>query len=449
MDTSTPNTPEIHRVPDHRFVELEKRVERFARRSAKHGLKSLSIEVIGEEIVDEVYRDETTGVVKKTGRKLVFKLVVVHGEAPVVEGHTFIARLEHTGAGNIISKAPGVTDVEVPKTLRDRKSICDHCSTNRRRNDTFIVRDDESGDMKQIGRNCLADFIRSSDATEAVKIWNLLAEIQRAAFREGDDMCGLGGSGHSYYGLEHYLTHVSRSIELNGWTSRGQAYGSDVTSTSEDALFGMEPLTRYDDKSAWEKAQPLDHNVTEATETLEWVKTLKGDNDYENNLKVSCGLGIVKPKNMGLVASAVSVLRRNKERELYKAREAKRTENSVHFGTIGSRYLRKLTVIKTKTLEGHYGTTFLYTMDDESGNSFKWFSSNGVWMKFEGSEDERGLDVGDNLFFVFAVKGHGEWNGALETTISRAKASLETPTIKWLNEATGEIFKTRKEMAAA
>ena len=58
------------------------------------------------------------------------------------------------------------------------------------------------------------------------------------------------------------------------------------------------------------------------------------------------------------------------------------------------------------------------------------------------------MDVGDTLYFVFAVKDHGEWKGVADTTITRAKPSEEAPTIKWLG-TNGEIFKTKKAMKAA
>jgi hypothetical protein len=285
-----------HRCPDFRFFELEKRVDKFARRAAKLGKDALSIEVVGEET--EVVKNEVTG--EPTGRVHVYKLFVVHGEAPCVSGHTFVARIEHTEAGNIMSKAPGCESVPVSPELRDAPPTCDHCNTNRRRKDTFLLRKDETGELIRVGRNCLADFLRSEDAEEALRVWNLLTEI-RVACIDPDEPGGWGGGSHCYDSTVYYVACVVRAIALHGWTSRKAAYEQDeLTSTADDANFACGPCPTYNGaKKDWDEAQPTKDNSEEAVKAVEWAKALTGDSDYEHNLKVACSLDYVKPKNKG------------------------------------------------------------------------------------------------------------------------------------------------------
>jgi hypothetical protein len=110
--------------------------------------------------------------------------------------------------------------------------------------------------------------------------------------------------------------------------------------------------------------------------------------------------------------------------------------------------VRKLTVTNTNSWENEYGVTVLYVMEDEAGNKFKWFSSNGCWIDGATLDDRRELKVDDTFYFTFAVKSHGEWKGVEETTIARAKPSEEMPAHKWVG-ADGEVFKTKKAMKAA
>jgi len=432
-----------HRCPEHRFVELEKRVTKFNRRAAKLGTDPITVEIVGEEVVpilDEQFRP--------TGRVNIFILFEVHGEAPVVAGHTFVARVEHTEAGNIISKAPGCESIIVPAYMRDGAPTCDHCKTNRRRKDTFILKD-ENGILIRVGRNCLADFLRSSDAVEALRVWTLLYEIRIACAEESEG--GWGGGGVVYASVIHYVACAVRAIALHGWTSRKMAYEHDeMSSTSDDASFaaGQIPTMCPREREAWKEAQPTKDNVEEAIKAVEWAKGLEGSNDYEHNLKVACSLEYVKPKNYGLVASVVMGYRRTVERELAKKRAAERAaaSPSTHFGAVKSRYIRELTVTHSKSWENEYGVTVLYVMEDDGGNQFKWFSSNGCW--FEDGDERRELKVGDKFWFTFAVKNHDEFNGIAETVIQRAARSDSKPTHKWVNEA-GEVFKTKKAMKAA
>lgn len=445
-----PELPEdVYRVPEPRMEELQATVDKFGRRAAKLGLAPITIEVVGEDVVPLLSDDDG----EPTGRFRVFNLVKVNGEAPVVAGHTFIARVEHTEAGNIISKAPGCEDVIVPAHIRDGKPTCDHCKTRRARKDTFVLKD-ENGILIRVGRNCLADYLRSKDAAAAIKIWNLLSQIRQAACCEDPDACfGFGGT-WNYDATVVFVACVIRSIALYGWTSRKDAYQDESkTSTATDASFACSPCPN-DSRAAedWRKAQPTDVDHEEAGKAVEWAKTLEGVSDYESNLKVACTLEYVKPKNHGLVASVVVAYRRFVERELAKARKTEKGE-SAHFGKIGSRYVRKLTMTRrsswSKSYNGAVSVTVLYVMEDEDGNVFKWFSSGGCWLSSEVAGTRRELRIGDEFYFTFAVKDHGEFNGQDETTILRAVASVDKPTHKWMSEETGEVFKTRKAMKVA
>lgn len=436
---ATVDAPETYRVLAYRMGDLEKKVARFARKSGKLGLVSpVTVEVIGEEIVPE--RDPFTGL--KTGRVFVYKVVELHGEAPVVAGHTFVARIEHTEAGNVISKAPGVRDVAVPPEMRDGPATCDHCKTSRRRNDTFILRVDETGKLIRVGRNCLADYLRTTDAADALSIWSLLRDL--AAFNSEEESFG---SPNADFSLEHFVACAFRAVELGGWVSKKEAYYEEKRSTASAAAFacGPRPTMCWEAAEGWDEAQPTAANRTEAKEAVEWAKGLEGTTDYEHNLRVVCSLSYLKAKNEGVAASVVLAFRRYREKEIARALEAKRVSKvSGHFGKVGSRYVRKLTVSRISSWDGTYGLTVLYTMEDEDGNAFKWFSSGGC----KHPSEDRSLDVGDSLHFTFAVKAHGEYKGRKETTVARATPSVEAPSHKWMNPATGEVFKSKKAMAA-
>ena len=422
-------------IPESNMPALQRRIDAYARRSAKLGLDPLTVEVVGERTVSfknawgqECFR--------------LFKLVEASGNAPVVAGYTFVARVEHTEAGNIISVAPGARDIAIPANVRGDASTCDHCSLRRHRIDTFLLREDSTGNLIRCGRNCLADFVRSPDAAAAIGLFQFLSHLADASVDlDGDgeleDGQRAAAGGASYDSLTCYLAHVSRAIRLHGWTSRSSArYDVNAqVATADDALACMGRRPAGDDAgAAWDEAQPLAEDTADVEATLTWVASLSGDSDYEHNLKTACALDYVKPRNMGIVASAVAGYLRHRDEATRRAVEVKLTSD--HFGVAGCRYRRQLTVTQLASWEGEFGTTVLYSLQDDAGNVFKWFST--------GDCD---LEVGATRWFVFTVKSHDAWEGMLQTVITRGRISKGEPGFRWVGTE-GQIFKTKKAMTA-
>jgi hypothetical protein len=423
-------------VPEPRFEELQKRVERFIRRAAKIGKVPLNIEVVGEYVQPVLGKDH-----KPTGRVRLYKVVEVVGKAPNVAGYTFVAAIQHTEAGNIISKAPGCLDVVVPPQMRDGKPTCDHCKTRRARKDTFLLMG-EDGIIIRVGRNCLADFLRGEDAAEALRLWALIDEIQRIASMDDDE--GFGGFSGYLPSVLSYVTFTFRAITIVGWVSRSEAFHSSTAKATADTVnfaIGLPP-DHPTMRKEWDELQPTEADREEAEKAIAWAQELEGRNDYEHNLKVACSLGYVVARNQGLVASATVAFRRFQEREVARAREAKLTAASTHFGKVDSRYIRKLTVTKSFDRENEFGLTVVYTLEDEQGNVFKWWCSGGSF--FEG----RPLKAGDEFFYTFTVKRHGEYQNTKETTIFRTTPSKEVPSHKWVGPD-GEVFKTKRALLAS
>ena len=79
---------------------------------------------------------------------------------------------------------------------------------------------------------------------------------------------------------------------------------------------------------------------------------------------------------------------------------------------------------------------------------FKWFSSGGSGAPVE---PVRGLQAGDSFSFLFTVKKHDVYKGLESTVITRAGVMKDAAdfNMKWVHPMTGEVFKTKKELAAA
>ncbi len=244
--------------------------------------------------------------------------------------------------------------------------------------------------------------------------------------------------------LVYFVACVARSIEISGWVGRKQAYRQRIRSTVDMAAWtaGSRPMDYYLIEK-WAKGQPTKVNFKEAQAALKWVKGLKGDSEYERNLKIACSFPHVKVKNQGLVASILVTHRRFREREIARQlREHRGQSPEKYFGLIGRRYVRKLTVSNTYSWNSRFGITVLYLMEDGDGNRFKWYSSGGCQHPY----DHRRLDSGDSFYFTFSVKDHDEYKGHKETVIARATPSIKAPIRRWTHPITGEVYKTMKAM---
>ena len=76
-------------------------------------------------------------------------------------------------------------------------------------------------------------------------------------------------------------------------------------------------------------------------------------------------------------------------------------------GEIGSRIEIKVTVNKAIPCSNAYGSSNLYTMTDEDGNIYKWFTA-------------KVLTEGQTYHFRATVKDHSEYKGEKQTVITRA-----------------------------
>ncbi len=431
MTTPTKTTVEIFTS---RIDLLDERLVKLNRKCAKLNMPAVTYEIVGTR--SEVQEDAT--------KVLSFTTIELTGSAPMVNGWTFVATIEHTEAGTIISRAPYGYDFDMPAHVRGESNICEHCNTARNRIETFVVAKD--GEVKIVGRNCLADFLASDDVAAALRAYNMVIEF------EGDlDELGTsgGGLGPGDFGDEivHYTALVARRIELSGWTSKGKAseWETPEMATATRAKSNMAYPVKYShdtderhaaDVAVWEEAQPTADSIAAAVAALAWAQALTGDSDYEQNLKVACSLHSVTRRHSGLVASAVSGHRR----ALDKADELRKrpTVNNEHFGTVGSRYVRELSLITLREMSNDFGDSTLMTFQDAEGHVFKWFASG------TGFTYEKGVAV----TLVFAVKKHDDWKGNLQTGILRVSTVDPKKAPKWVS-AVGEVFKTRKAMKAA
>ncbi len=395
-------------IPSFKMSQLTRRVEVLNRRVRRTGGPGLDVVALGE--VRRTHTDDVSGapVVE------LWTTVAIVGDVPRVDGHQFLARVEHhSDVGNIVTVAPGAPASLVPSDARTAPPVCDHCKAARQRKDTFFLLS-PSGEIVRVGRNCLADFLRSGDPEVALRMWSLLGSIRsmlNAASEEGYGQTAARG-------LETvgFLACTVSAIRHCGWISKAAARDNDKTATSDTArwIAGRAPEGRG--REEWDRMRPTEADYEEAGEVVAWIEAMDPAalNDYLHNLRVAVSLGYVERRHEGIVASGVSARRRDLERaaERASAEAANQGRPSEHVGVVGKRYdFPGLRVMASRPTGSSFGPSVLVTLQDSDGNVLKTFLN----------VSESPFSAGDIVRGKGTVKDHGAYQGRKETLLCRTK----------------------------
>ncbi len=338
---------------------------------------------------------------------------------PLVLGDfTFVASLVPEEVGIITHVAPG-QDLggHRPTDMR-----CEHCGLDRRRTRAYIVRNNETGELVQVGHSCIELY--TGCAPKGLWVLGFDAELQAFADEE------TGGFSNGDYGVrvqdvlgmafafsDQGRSYVSRNAAEASW-GKLQATGGEVRA----ALFfpPRRPVGRSATPEAIAEYERFMANMRAGYEygqdekligdILASAATMKQGTDYADNVAILVQCERVSGRNVGILASLVSVSARGKELAVQRERAPKAVAGFV--APVGTRvkWPVRLLLRTVKYWEGDYGVTTLLIGWDQDGHIVKW--------KASGRKD---YEPGDTLVLsAFTVKAHDVWNEQDQTVIQRA-----------------------------
>ena len=193
-------------IPVQNIEILEEKIAKLNKRSTKLGLEPMEL-VLGEESVVKMH-SSTHGEIDVRCRE-----VSINGNSPLVEGWKLVAKITPEEAGNLVKHVPGE---EVPKSYRDADpKQCDHCNTRRQRKDVFILQHLD-GSYKQVGRNCIADFLGHKSPEALLSRCDHLISLLQDCDDAQDYEWG-GGGGRPEAALLNLLAVSALYIRRLGW----------------------------------------------------------------------------------------------------------------------------------------------------------------------------------------------------------------------------------------
>lgn len=393
---------------------LQQKIEKLNTRARKLGLPEIQI-----HIQEELFKDvQTAGEQKGVTHKEKFYKVKIEGDAPKLAGWQFVARVQHQGEENIIDVVPG-EDTPALREFRSTKGErCDHCKTSRYRIDTFIVKNDQ-GEYKQVGRNCLKDFLGLHKNPQSI-LWYMstiasLGDLIRQSEQHAGDK---GMRAERYVSVEDVVAAAAEIVSHEGYIKREDPHGRPGT-VGEVRRGVLSQPSQYDsprDKVLRQWAQnPSPQSKQQAQTVIQWFNSLPEETinaeQFYQNVRAMMRNNQVSPRNFGYIVALIPMYAR--AMNMIKQREQRAAKSNEWLGTVGGTLPpTKVKVIRTNMISGPYGTSQIVSMEDATGNLITWFNSS----KNRYEKDQEFTVTG-------TVKKQDQFHDKKQTVITRAKVT--------------------------
>jgi len=399
-------------IPDYNLPKLEEKIAKLNKTAVKLGVPQITVHVSGYQnrLLADLFPNSLlpngTPRYKDSTACIRFAVVQVQGETPRINGWQFLATIQplrdeegkQTGK-NMLRVVPGIEGM--PDKYREATNYCDHCQTNRMRNETYVVMH-ELGETKQVGKTCLKDFLGHSNPEKIAEWTTTLANLA--------DLCGSygprgplvdGSQWELRYPTEDFLTYVAAAIRVDGWISRKFSYMSGKPATASVA---MEQISLRDDKYT-----PTSEDRALGEQTALWMEGLElrqDNNDYMKNLATVGSVGCVERRTAGIAASGISAMKREFGESLIPEKKD-RPAAANYLGEIGERITVDVTVDVVRAYQNDWSSGFIFKMHTASGDVVTCFNLKG------------GANEGDKLTIKGTVKKQNEFKGQKETVLNR------------------------------
>ena len=311
-----------------------------------------------------------------------------------VPGWKFVATIEHTPGENIIRN---ITDEKIPDKYRTISPECEHCHRIRDRKDTYLVKNTETGEFKQIGKSCLKGYTGGLDAAFAALMAQWVDDPEDIE-GIGDDLIVPNGKVTNFFDPVKFKKIAYNYVKEHGYSKDPYYIGNIVD------IYRGNPTS---------KDMATD---SELSAVNEWVLNLDTTtNDYFRNAFIAWNLEDLEYRHLRLVTSLIHTYfkesEKEKQKEVTKSSESAPESSSSYVGNVGDKITLTVSnrrVLYRKTFQKGYrlGSVPVYKIIGTDNNVYIW--STDSW-----------FDEGDTI--VATVKSHSEFNGEKQTVITRGK----------------------------
>lgn len=390
-------------IPSTRLDEALKRIDIANRKLERAGIQ------------DRFEYDVEKTIRTKDGVSVEFSTISLNKPSISYDGWDFEAVHQFAANGEIVSYySDDATD-----RPDEVANVCDHCGSNRHREKVYWVKDQNTGERKQVGSGCLKAFFGIKPAG----IWALTDDLKLGEMAEDPDKVFFDSRNRVYEAKELIIAALNASENGESFISRSAAYGNQ-TPTADLVL------SNFDSYRA-----PTKETAELAEQIMSFARNMPANNSYQEKLravlaKPSDGTTTyVKRAHLPLAVSAISAWKNAAGyAETQAARDAVKQEKTLekksYLAPEGEKVANiPATVTKVRVLEPlYYGSksSNLYLLKSEDGHVIKWTTSSDVDFK-----------TGDKVMINSAtVKKNEIYNeDTYQTVILRPKIELRSRTV--------------------
>lgn len=394
MDVAASQLTSYFHIPEVNMDQFVRRIDALSKRANKLGMSEVGYKIIELKPLPVKSRSDAL---------MMTYSVEVFGQNPVISGWRFIAKLEHLD-GTDRPKIIGFNSDEVPQSYRQCQPDCDHCKSNRKRNNTYLLKNIETGEFKRVGKSCLEDFFGGGDPLAIAAYSELMSEFANDANGLGDfDEYSSSIHGALSFSVLGVLEKSAAIIRHNGYISRAKGEAMSIMTTGDllREQYGRRPP----------HLEINDADQKEARVVLDWLHSdeLKVDaetNMYAHNLIAIAESGFVRGKDMSLAASAIA----SHAGSLRKKQQAEEDKISDYVGEAGKKCELIAKLDHVVVLQGMF-ISYLHLFTDNHGNKLVWRTSSATDFK-----------IGHPYAILSTVKGHDLYRDIKQTALLRVTA---------------------------
>lgn len=406
---------EVFYIPEDNMERLQKKLLTLEKKCKLNNVE-FEYAILGDEF--RTWKDDSN--VEHT---IKFKVVRVKGEVKH-EGWRFVATLQHTENGNVVRHFD--TEIKLPDRFLTCGPRCEHCNKIRSRKDTYVIYNDETGEFRQVARNCLKEYTQGLSA-ENIAFFASIYDTLSASTEPA------GGSYHAYYELEEVLRYAAECVAKWGYHKRldpefdfiPQGYQTTRSMVLDNMRYDRGGLSFKEREAIEEARKEVNWNLEDPTlddlidDALEWIRNADtSNNTYLHNLQMltSAKNCYLESRDLGIVISLIPSFYNHQnavKEEEERAAKSKSELKSQWVGSVGDKIVIDITEAEyVTTIHSYYGDSYLYKFKDNDGNVFTWFSSKYI-----------DLDEVPHDHVAGTIKTHDYFRGVNQTVLTRCKLS--------------------------
>lgn len=368
-------------VPVAEIESFRKQISKFNKKASKAGANPVEIVSCNPfEAIKEVTEDgiKVTECFEMVLESTTFKIGNYKTDA--------IISLDDTGIALVHSFSDKFRNIETDDVDFRR---CDHCNVRHARKTVVVL--DENGKEIQVGKSCVKDYMGVSVSTFE---W-IVNEFKAITEKEYE----MSSYGYLCDDVGTVLAVTHNSVKANGYVKVDDAdIGVIPTKLVVGEMLRSGKYTLTEEDCAW------------ADMAIDLIKNMLPTNDYQHNIHKIVKNGYCSHKNLGILCSAIVMIQKMQQREKVQSDAVE----SKHVGDIKERITFNGEFLVKVPMDGFYGMSMLYIIQDDEGNQYKWIST---------SANHFDHMVGDKAEIVGTVSKHDEFRGVKQTILKRCKVN--------------------------